>query len=84
MSTRCDNVVCVPAEAREYFVRGIHFMIDDSEQDEAVCIVFMLQQFFMNIDINYSPHYPQMIILTCDERTKIELSVLLHSLWSKI
>jgi len=25
---------------------------------------------FMNIGINYSPHYPQMIILTFDERTK--------------
>ena len=45
MSTRCDIVVCVPAGAREYFICGIHLVMDDSEQDEAVCIVFVLQQF---------------------------------------
>jgi hypothetical protein len=45
MNTRCDIVVCVPAGAREYFVHVIHLVVDDSEQDEAVCIVFMLQQF---------------------------------------
>lgn len=45
MSTRCDIVVRVPAGAREYFICGIHLVMDDSEEDEAVCIVFMLQQF---------------------------------------
>lgn len=45
VSTGCDTVVCVPAGARECFICGIHLVMDDSEQDEAVCIVFMLQQF---------------------------------------
>jgi len=45
MSTRCDIVVCVSAGARECFICGIHLVTDDSEQDEAICIVFMLQHF---------------------------------------
>jgi hypothetical protein len=77
MSTRCD-IVCLPAGTREYFICGILLVMDDSEQDEAVCMVF-ISAVFMNIGINYSPDYPQMIILTFYDRTNNKLSGLVHS-----